>query len=149
MDYYAYGSNLATRYIREYCPSARFLRRADLPNFRVEFRHYSEDMRGGISSIVEAPGEWVRGCLYDIPEIELAALDELESVPEGKYRRDGFLVLGEDGEWQLAQLYRVARPSGPYPPSRRYLDLMIEGAKEHELLPSYVERLVALQKSLG
>lgn len=43
-----------------------------------------------------------------MPESELEALDILESVPKGLYRRDTFLVLGEDGEWHRADLYRVS-----------------------------------------
>lgn len=148
MYYYAYGSNLSTRYVREYCPSAVFVMKADLPNFQVEFRHYSENRQGGISSIIEAPGELVQGVIYEVPEQEIVALDILESVPEGLYRRDTFLVLGEDGEWHRADLYRVSAPAGPYTASKGYVEDMIAGAQEHGLTPEYTERLVALRRSL-
>jgi gamma-glutamylcyclotransferase (GGCT)/AIG2-like uncharacterized protein YtfP len=148
MHYYAYGSNLSTRYVRKYCPSATFVMKADLPNFRVEFRHYSQNRQGGISSIIEAPGELVQGVIYEIPEEEIAELDILESVPQGLYRRDRFLVLGKDGKWHRADLYRVAEPAGPYTPSKGYVDDMIEGAQEHGLEPGYVEKLVSLRSSL-
>jgi hypothetical protein len=123
--------------------------KADLPNFQVEFRYYSEDRQGGISSIVEAPGRLVEGVIYDIPEEELLDLDILESVPQGLYRRDTFLVLGEDGLWHEAELYRVSNPMGPYAPSKGYVEDMIEGAREHGLTTEYVESLVALRRSLG
>jgi len=148
MYYYAYGSNLSTRYVRRYCPSAVFVMKADLPNFQVEFRHYSENRQGGISSIIETPGELVQGVLYAVPKQEIIDLDILESVPQGLYRRDTFLVLGEDGEWRRADLYRVSVPAGPYTPSKGYVDDMIEGAREHGLTPEYTERLVALRRSL-
>ena len=148
MYYFAYGSNLATRFVRDYTPGAKAVMRAALPNYKVEFRHHSEDLGGGISSIVEAPGNLVRGVIYDVPEAELEALDILESVPEGLYRRDNFLVLGEDGEWQRADLYRVATPTGPYTPSTSYVDFMIEGAREHGLDADYIEQLVAIRRSL-
>jgi gamma-glutamylcyclotransferase (GGCT)/AIG2-like uncharacterized protein YtfP len=148
MYYYAYGSNLSTRYVREYCPSAVFVMKADLPNFEVQFRHYSENRQGGISSIIEAPGELVQGVIYEVPEQEIIDLDILESVPEGLYRRDAFLVLGEDGGWHRADLYRVSTPAGPYAPSRGYVEDMIEGAREHGLTPEYIEKLVALRSSL-
>jgi gamma-glutamylcyclotransferase (GGCT)/AIG2-like uncharacterized protein YtfP len=148
MNYYAYGSNLATRYLRRYCPSASFVMRAELPNFQVEFRHYSENRQGGISSIIEAPGQMVQGVIFDIPEAELLELDLLESVPEGLYRRETFLVLGEDGQWHGAELYRVSNPTGPYPPSKDYVEDMIEGAREHGLPSGYIEKLVALRRSL-
>lgn len=148
MRYYAYGSNLCSRYIRRYCPSAAFVMRADLPNFRVEFRHYSKNRDGGISSIIEAPGELVQGVIYEIPRAEIDELDILESVPQGLYRRDTFLVLGQDGGWHKADLYRVSNPAGPYKASKAYVEDMIEGAREHGLTSDYVDMLVNLRRSL-
>ena len=149
MNYFAYGSNMSTDYIRDYCPSARFLQRAFLPNFHIEFRRYSKDLEGGISSIIEAPGELIKGVLYDVDEKELLAMDILEDVPQDVYRRDPFLVLGEDGQWHRADLYRVSHPAGPYTPSRKYVDFMVAGAKEHGIDPEYTAKLVALRQSLG
>lgn len=148
MQYFAYGSNLSTQYIRAYCPSATFVMKAQLPNYRVEFRRYSENLQGGISSIIEAPGELVWGVIYEIQVAEIEALDILEDVPQGIYKREVFLVLGEDRQWHEADLYRVANPSGPYTPSKAYLEDMIAGAKEHGLAAGYVEKLVSLRRSL-
>lgn len=146
MNYFAYGSNMSTAYLRRYCPSATFLLRAALPNFRIEFRRYSTDLQGGISTILEAPGELVQGVVYEIPEAEILALDELEDVPLGLYRRDSFLVLGEDGAWHAAALYRVVTPTGPYAPAASYVEMMVTGAMEHGLPADYVARLVALRQ---
>jgi gamma-glutamylcyclotransferase (GGCT)/AIG2-like uncharacterized protein YtfP len=145
---FAYGSNLSARHMRRACPSATFIMKADLPNFRVEFRHFSEKRQGGISSIVEAPGKLVRGVLYETRAEDIEALDIVESVPEGLYRRDTFLVMGEDRSWHEAELYRVVEPRGPYPPAKTYLDQMIEGAEEHGLEAEYIEELVSLRRSL-
>jgi hypothetical protein len=63
MHYHGYGFNMSTRYLRDYCPGAQFVMKAGLPNFHVEFRRYSEDLRGGISTIMEAPSLWsLRAC---------------------------------------------------------------------------------------
>jgi len=123
--------------------------KAYLPNFRVEFRFYSQKRKGGISSIIPSPGGLVRGAIYDVPEDEMIKLDEVESVPQGLYSRETFLVLGEDGEWHEADLYRVVEPDGPFTPSKGYIALMLEGAEAHGLDPGYVEELKRLYESLS
>ncbi len=148
MYYYAYGSNLSISYMRQYCPSVTFVMKADLPNYKVAFPHYSQDMQGGISSIIETPGQLVRGVIYQIPKREIDELDILESVPEGLYRRETFLVCGEDRKWCQADLYRVTTPTSHYAPAKGYLDLMIEGAREHDLDPEYIEKLVSWRQAL-
>lgn len=149
MNYIAYGSNMSTAYLRDYCPSAKFIMRIYIPNYRLEFRRFSTDLQGGISSIIEAPGELIHGILYDIDQAEIEALDILENVPEGIYTRETFLVMGEDGQWHRGDLYRVAHPSGPYKPAKRYVDWMIAGAKEHNLDTDYLAKLIALREMLG
>jgi len=147
MFYYAYGSNLSTQYIRDYCPSAQYVQRAQLPNYQIEFRRFSTDLQGGISTIMEAPGELVHGVIYEISEAEILELDILEDVPLGLYKREAFLVLDEAGSWQKAALYRIVTPSGPYEPSARYVEMMIEGASEHRLDPHYIDWLRSLRES--
>ena len=148
MNYFAYGSNMNSAYLHEYCPSATYLMRASLPNYRIEFRRFSTDLQGGISTIIETPGELVHGVLFDIEPAELDALDILEDVPQGLYKRETFRVLGEGGSWHLAELYRVAQPSGPYQPAKKYVEWMIEGAREHKLNKAYIAKLVDLLESI-
>lgn len=149
MLHFAYGSNLSPKFLRSHCPSARFVMKAYLPNFRVEFRYYSKKRQGGISSIISYPGSLVRGVIYEVPPEEMLDLDELESVPQGLYIRETFLVLGEDGGWREADLYKVAKPEGPFTPARSYVELMLEGAQEQGLDPEYVRELRELLGSLG
>jgi len=146
--HFGYGSNLSTEFLRQHCPGVTPVMKAYLPNYRVEFRYYSENRQGGISSIMEAPGEMTYGVIYEMPTKEMDDLDVLESVPEGLYTRETFLVLGEDGEWHEGDLYRVANPEGPFTPAKSYIDLMIEGAREHGLDSEYQEKLELLRRSL-
>jgi gamma-glutamylcyclotransferase len=142
---FSYGSNMSTAYLRETCPGAVPVMRGELANHRIEFRRYSNDLRGGLSTIMPAPGELVPGVLFRVPRAEIEALDLLEDVDKGLYRRETHLVLGSDGDWHRAELYRVARPRGPFAPSSRYVGWMIDGAREHGLDQAYIaslERLV-------
>jgi gamma-glutamylcyclotransferase len=148
MYHFAYGSNLSSKFLRRHCPNAEFVMRATLPNFRVEFRFYSESRNGGISSIVPYPSKLTRGVIYEVSEEDMQRLDELESVPEMLYVRERVLVLGEDKEYHKADLYRVVNPEGPFTPARSYIELMVEGAEEHGLDPEYIEHLRSLLGSL-
>ena len=84
--YYAYGSNMCTRYLRDYCPRAEPAMSAALANFRIEFRRFSTNLGGGISTIQPAPGEIVHGVLFAIPSVEIEALDVLETCPMASIR---------------------------------------------------------------
>ena len=147
--FYAYGSLLSIRNLCQYTPSAAFVMRAELPNYEVQFRYYWELLQGGTSCIIEAPGQMVHGVLYTIAKDEMPDLDVLEMVPEGIYKRETFYVLGEDGKWYQAYLYRLQNPAGPrYTPAKSYLDDMIEGAQVHGLKAEYTENLVAWRRTL-
>ena len=147
--HFAYGSNLSAKFLREHCPTAIFVMKAELPNFRVAFPFYSVKRQGGISSILHAPGEVVRGVLYEVSKDEMEHLDVVESVPYGLYCRESYIVLGEDRRWHNADLYRVVKPTGPYTPARSYVELMLEGAENHGLDPNYVKELRWLLASLN
>lgn len=53
-------------------------------------------------------------------------------------------MLGEDGKWHKADLYRVANPQGPFAPAKGYLELMLEGAREHEMDPKVIKWLESM-----
>ena len=135
------NSNMSESYMRQYTPSLKYVMNAQLPNFEIQFRKYSNNMGGGISSIIEKPGGMVYGVMYYITKKEMAELDILEDVPLGIYKRETFQVLGEDGKWYGADLYRVTEPKGPYEPAKKYLDLMISGATEHNINKDWIKKL--------
>ena len=56
-------------------------------------------------------------------------------------KRETFLVLGEDGKWHKADLYRVIDPKGPFPPARSYVEIMLSGARDLELDPEYIKKI--------
>jgi len=145
--HFGYGSNMSEAYMKQFTPSLKYVMNAQLPNFEIQFRKYSEDMGGGISSIIEKPGGMIYGVLYWIPKKEMEALDILEDVPLGIYKRETFQVLGEDGEWYGADLYRVTEPKGPYEPASKYLDLMIAGSTEHNINPEWIAKLREMRAS--
>ncbi len=141
MYHFSYGSNLSLEFLKDHCPNARFVLKAYLPNFEVQFRFWSKSRNGGISSIILKPGELVHGVIYDISKEETEALDVLESVPDGLYKRETFKVIGEDRGWYDVEVYHVSNPEGPFIPSKEYVETMITGAKQHGIDPEYIKKL--------
>jgi cation transport regulator ChaC len=146
--HFGYGSNLSMKFLQKYCPRVKPVMKAYLPNYRVEFRFYSESREGGISSIIEFPGGMTHGVIYSMPKEEMDDLDIVESVPEGLYKRETFLVLGEDGTLHKADLYRVVDPQGPFAPAKSYLELMLEGAREHQMDPKFIKWLESMWRAV-
>ena len=87
----------------------------------------------------------MRGVIYDVPPEEMEHLDVIEAVPEGFYYRQRILVVGDEGNLLEVETYRTTHPQGLFKPSKRYLDLMVKGAKEHDLDPEYVKELEAVE----
>lgn len=140
--YVGYGSNLNVEMTTtELLPNGGFVMKAYIPNYQVQFRKWSNNSRGGISSIVEVPGEMVEAAMYQWPQSDLDVLDYRLDYYVPDYKREVFKVLGEDGRWYQASLYRLWELKGPFPPARRYVEGMLEGARQLELSPEYIERI--------
>lgn len=141
MYHFGYGSNLSIDCVKkELIPNAKFVMKGYLPNFEVQFPFWSEEDQGGYSGIMEVPGELVHGALYEVTEQELITCDNMEGVYKDRYKRHTFLVLGEDGKFHKADLFRVIDPKGPFPPSRSYVEIMLTGARDLELDPEYIKK---------
>lgn len=150
MLHFGYGSNLRAAFVTDLLPSARLVMKAYLPNYEVQFPAWSDSFGGGTSSIVEVPGQLVEGVLYECPEQELKDLDYKPGLYVPAYKRETFLVLGEDGAWHQAELYRLRELKGPFPPSRSYVEGMLEGAHEMGLSQRYIDRIEGwLQQSIA
>ncbi len=148
MLYFSYGSFLDSETLRKHCPSAKFVARAVLPNFEVRFNFMSKTYGGGVTGVEPAPGKIARGVVYDVPPEELEHLDKVEGVHKGYYYRQTVLVVDERGSLLRVETYRTTDPKGPFTPTRKYVGLMVKGAKEHKLDPKYIEELEALLSSL-
>lgn len=150
MYYFGYGSSLnASSLTKELLPSARYLMKGYLPNYEVQWREWSEKLQGGISCINEAPGEIVQGAIYECDKEDIKKLDFMPGVYVPQYKRENFVVLGEDGKWYSVELYRLWELKGPFPPSRKYVKGMLEGAKEIGVSSDYLDKIEGwLRKSI-
>lgn len=127
--------------LQKHCPNAKYVSKAVLPNFQVQFNFLSKTYGGGVTGVESAPGKLAKGVIYDLPLDEMEHLDKIEAVPEGLYYRQKVLAVDEEGDLLEVYTYRTTNPKGPYKPTKKYMELMIKGAKEHGLDPEYIKFL--------
>jgi hypothetical protein len=165
MWYFAYGSNLNSRAVGEWCrhfgykpPTLKPGRAAILDNYRLGFPIFSEYWGGGIGDIVYDPGKYVAGALFDLSEAELEVLDakvsrKLDSAGReiGTYKRIDVKVspLGK-GEPVSAMTYQGINVERYYiPPTKHYMDLVIQGAYSFGLSMMWVAYLQSFSTQQG
>jgi gamma-glutamylcyclotransferase (GGCT)/AIG2-like uncharacterized protein YtfP len=145
MLYFSYGSFLDSETLKRRCPKAVYMGKAILPNWEVQFNFLSRTYNGGVTGIEPAIAKLVRGILYEVSNEELLHLDTIEGIPEGIYYRQTIYVVDESGKMVKVATYRTTNPKGPFKPTKKYVGLMIKGAKEHGLDPSYIKELESIE----
>jgi gamma-glutamylcyclotransferase len=142
--YFAYGSNLDPGTFlgrRRMQPLATAI--GVLHDFELRFDLPVGPGERGVANVAPRPGDHVWGALYQLTDESAEQLDRTEGVHVGVYRRLAVAVLTPGGEEIAAFTYRseISRPERK--PSRRYLGLLLAGARELGLPAAYVERLRA------
>jgi gamma-glutamylcyclotransferase len=141
MYYFAYGSNMNPRQLEALAPGGtEFLAVGRLTDHRLDFTAYSPYWGGGVADVRSSKGSVVWGIVLDITEECAEALDEYEGVSSGMYRRVNGVVGTEEGDVPVFY-YVVCRKNRTIPPSRRYLDCILTGARYHGLPEDYVKEL--------
>lgn len=163
IPYFAYGRNMGAQAMELACPGHRFLGAAELPGHRLAFTRRSLRTGTGVADILAAPGRSVWGALYELDDAHIAAIDEKEGNGWAYERRavsvsvavatgeasdaaatSGTGAAGHAGELE-AFAYTVITPDGEHvPPSREYLQALLDGARERGLPDDYVAALDAV-----
>jgi len=123
------------------CASASPIGIARLDDHTLRFTYDSPSWEGGVATVEPAAGEAVWGVLWSLDADDVAALDMYEGVPT-VYRRVEATVVAEAGPVR-AMLY-VANAFTDTPPSARYLEGILRGARAFGLPASYCDRLAAV-----
>ena len=144
--YFGFGSNLNITSLRAKGVEPLSSRRAILHGWRLCFnvQHFFRH-EGGVGNIErsEVPGDRVLGVLYDCPDEALEPLDVMEACGYG-YERITVEVVA-DSERVSAHTY-VGMPEfidNGCLPSRRYLNIVVDGAHQAGLDLNYVQNLEA------
>lgn len=129
MLYFAYGSNLDRKQMRERCPGARYAFRGRLLNFTLSFRGYSERWHGSVATVLPWAGAWVDGVLYNIDARDLDRLDRFEGYPH-VYDRRRKIILTACARRVFAHVY-LQLPSRFNSPGPEYLGVIERAYKRY------------------
>lgn len=136
--YFAYGSNLSSRRLRERIGEAEPLGAARLKDFELVCDKLGAD-GSAKANLAIAPGAVVFGALYRVTEPALVILDGFE----GGYDRTPLRVHALAGSELQVITYRSQLTSAHARPYTWYRDLILDGAHEHELPEPYVRAIAA------
>ena len=137
--YAAYGSNLDPDRMAARCPHSPQRGTGWLAGWRLTFGAEDRGWEGALATVVESPGAHVFVAMYDITDVDAAALDEWEGGDLELYRRLRVRVETLDGAAR-PWLYVLDAFEGGLP-SARYLGLMADAAEAAGAPDDYVRDL--------
>lgn len=135
--YFAYGSNLLLRRLRERVPSARAVGPARLAGFAWRCDKRGRDGTGK-ANLVAAPSAETWGVLFTLESGDWPALDRAE----GGYARIAVEVRDLAGTALRADTYLSRRTDPRLRPADWYLALILEGARENALPSDWIAELL-------
>lgn len=141
--YFAYGANMCRRtFVAQRRMAPLSAEAARLDGYRLRFSEpgplrYVEE---AFANIEHDPDGSVHGVLYRLSEHGLARLDRSEGEA---YEHAQLPVWGERCGAVTATVYRSPHRVRGRRPSRRYRDLLVQGAREHALPDAYIAALAA------
>ncbi len=149
VKYFAYGGNLLLRNIRSAAaaPGLRPLYAAYLKDAKMTFPVYDRKLKGGVASFSDAYLHKLWGAVFELDKKQMSALgtrlgeatglaaNPYEVVKVEVHTREGKAVKG-------VYAHRANAPTGSYyPPSKKYVDYIVRGAKDCGIPESFVSEL--------
>jgi len=137
--YFAYGSNMLTARLRARIPSCEPIGTATLPGHALKFHKRSKDGSGKCNALASGERDSVTGVLFSFNPNERAKLDKAEGAGNG-YNHAMVTVVNEEGRRRkvLTYLADAERVDDSLKPYAWYKDLVLAGAREHNLPTSYI-----------
>ena len=122
MLYFAFGSNLIQKQMKRRCRDSKYIGCYSLKNYTLVFRNYF--LGGGVADVEKKKNSSVLGAIYKISKKDERELDIYEDFPK-TYIKKYFRLLGKK-----VMFYYMPKKTKPIPPSKRYLNLIIQGYKD-------------------
>lgn len=144
ISYFGFGSNMDRISLQAKGVTPMRSRPAVLHGWRLRFnvRHFFRH-EGGVGNLEPSddPHDRVYGVLHDCPVEDLPALDEAEACGVGYDRIEVTVETADGPEVAFAYVGRPEFIDNAQLPSRRYLNILIRGARRAGLPPDYIATL--------
>ncbi len=147
--YFGFGSNMSLRSLRAKSVEPLSSQRAALYGWRLRFnvQHFFRH-EGGVGNIERtgAPHDRVLGVLHECPDEALRLLDEAEACGHGYDRIEVTVAPASGNPARIAALAYVGMPrfiDDSCRPSRRYLNILLDGARDAALDETYIQFLAS------
>ena len=122
MLYFAFGSNLYHKQMKKRCKDSVYIKCHVLKNYRLYFRN--NFLGGGVADVEKRKNSKVLGALYKISKKDEKKLDIYEDFPN-TYVKKYFKISGK-----RVMFYYMPKKTKYNSPSKRYLNLIIQGYKD-------------------
>ena len=130
MLYFAFGSNLNHKQMKRRCRDSKYIGCYSLKNYTLVFRNYF--LGGGVADVEKKKNSSVLGAIYKISKKDEKELDIYEDFPK-TYIKKYFRLLGKK-----VMFYYMPKKTKPILPSKRYLNLIIQGYKDCGYRNNYI-----------
>ena len=122
--YFAYGSNISMRQMKQRCPQAKPMFKATLYNARMEFRKFADVV------CEKKKRSFVKGVVYEVTKDDIKALDIYEGYPKF-YKKVKCIVEGPCNKFYEAFMYKMQPGVRELElPPKSYMDIISEGYYE-------------------
>lgn len=144
MIYFAYGSNLCTARLEERVGPVEVLGTAVLKQHILRFDKESRDGSRKANALhTGSENDIVIGVLFKIDVGRKRDLDRAEGLGKGYALKEVDVLCGDNIVRAYTYYATDPKSTNENLPYEWYLELILSGAKEHNLPPEYIERLQA------
>ena len=142
MKYFAYGSNMSLKRLKERIPSAMPLGLYKLKGHQLKFHKVGKDGSGkGDAFYTNNPQDTIYGALFEFDPADKPTLDKIEGVGKG-YNIKEVTVTNAKGERVSAYTYTATNIKADLLPFSWYLNHVIVGAKEVGVPSEYLSDII-------
>ncbi|MGZ3567721.1 MAG: gamma-glutamylcyclotransferase family protein [Thermodesulfobacteriota bacterium] len=132
--YFAYGSNLWRKQMKDRCPEHRLIGNGILKGYRwiITTRGYA--------NIVKSVSDEVHGVVCEISGSDEKSLDRYEGVQSGSYRKEMLKIeMGNESKECLVYVDPVEEEGKP---KEEYVGRINKGISDSRLPPEYIDRYI-------